>query len=181
MVNPRIFIGGAIGGIAIVIVIMAIYGSEIFNQASQSGFSPQQEVQEIIPLSIELESIEILEVTNEYAKIQIKFKTTNLNPSSAILHVIKYQLYEKDLRIATNEIGEKPSGMVAGSNYFTLLSNNPVVISDDFTIRNTGNTPELWDALQSGNPQWTVKGEASYNLSSMTSGGENEAFFEIKA
>ena len=39
--------------------------------------------------------------------------------------------------------------------------------------------PELWKALEDGNPQWRVSGEAYYNLSSMTAGGENEITFEF--
>ena len=46
-------------------------------------------------------------------------------------------------------------------------------------IKNTGNTPELWDALTTNTPEWRITGDAFYNLSSMTAGGENELAFEF--
>jgi hypothetical protein len=69
--------------------------------------------------------------------------------------------------------------MVDSSNYFTILSNNPQIIGDTITIKNTGNTPELWAALSEGNVKWHIKGEAYFNLSSMTSGQENIIPFEF--
>ncbi len=46
-------------------------------------------------------------------------------------------------------------------------------------IKNTGNTPELWNALTTNTPKWRITGDAFYNLSSMTAGGENELAFEF--
>ena len=68
---------------------------------------------------------------------------------------------------------------MAASNYFTILSDRPSIIKDEFTIKNNGNIPELWSALENGDPQWRVTGEAYYNLSSMTAGQENELLFEF--
>ena len=53
------------------------------------------------------------------------------------------------------------------------------MISDEFNIKNTGQIPELWSALENGDPKWRVTGEAYYNLSSMTAGGENVVDFEF--
>ena len=35
-----------------------------------------------------------------------------------------------------------------GSNYYTLLRNNSIILRDTITLKNTGNTPELWNALE---------------------------------
>lgn len=69
--------------------------------------------------------------------------------------------------------------MLESSNYFTILSDRPTILKDTITIKNSGNFPELWDALTNNTPQWKIKGVAYFNLSSMTSGGENEITFEF--
>ena len=93
----------------------------------------------------------------------------------------RYTVYEDDMKIGVKSIGDRaaPGGIVSASNYFTILSDRPSIISDEFTIKNNGNIPELWSALENGDPKWRVTGEAYYNLSSMTAGGENEVFFEF--
>ena len=53
-----------------------------------------------------------------------------------------------------------------------------------FTIMNTGNTPELWEALtdwkNSGTElNWRVSGEVFFNLSSITAGQENIQEFDF--
>ena len=50
--------------------------------------------------------------------------------------------------------------MVTGSNYFTILNEQPTILRDKITIKNSGNTPELWSVLMSNTPQWQVKSEA---------------------
>jgi len=59
------------------------------------------------------------------------------------------------------------------------LNDAPTFLSEKITIKNTGNTPEFWSALMNNTPEWTVKGEAFFNLSSMTRGGENQVTFEF--
>ncbi|MFQ5573470.1 MAG: hypothetical protein ACE5EJ_04400, partial [Nitrosopumilaceae archaeon] len=68
---------------------------------------------------------------------------------------------------------------VIGSNYITILSQGSTTISDEIILRNTGNTPELWSDLTENTANWKISGEAFFNLSSMTTGGENEVTFEF--
>ena len=65
------------------------------------------------------------------------------------------------------------------SNYIIILSERPTIVSDQITIKNTGNTAEFWSALTSNTPKWKINGEAFFNLSSMTSGAENSITFEF--
>jgi hypothetical protein len=46
-------------------------------------------------------------------------------------------------------------------------------------LRNSGNTPELWADLTDNTATWKVTGDVFYNLSSLTSGQENELHFEF--
>ena len=178
--NRKIVFGGIIATFVIVIGILGFSGSIIIDDISGGGIiSSSQTRPEIFPLGIELEDITILEVTDLAATIEITFEVTNPNFKSIILQMIKYELYENNVRIATSEIGQRPTGMIDVSNYFTILSDHPTIFREKITIKNTGNDPELWSALTNNTPQWKIKGEGFYNLSSIISGGENEFTFEF--
>ena len=178
--NPKIIGGGVVGVFVVIVAIVAFSGSTIIDDVSGGGlFSPSETPREVLPLEVELEELSIIEVTERAATISVQFEVTNPNFKSVILQFVKYELYENNVRIAISEIGKRPAGMVDSSNYFTILSETPTILKDEVTIKNTGNYPELWEALSSNTPQWKIKGEAFFNLSSMTTGGENEVLFEF--
>ena len=178
--NPRIFVGIAVTAFAIILGIVASSGQPIFNDVSEGGLLQFPETtREIIPLEVELEHISILEVSNRAATIEVEFKVSNPNYKSVILQFLKYELYENDKRIHVGVIGEQPTGFVASSNYFTILTERPTILSDTISIKNTGNTPELWNAFMDNSPNWGIYGEGYFNLSSMTSGAENIVTFKF--
>ena len=180
--NAKIFVGAAIGALAVIIGIIALSGLLVIDDVSEEGslLEPTDNTtSEVLPLDVELDDISILEVSETAATIQISFKISNPNFKSILLHLLNYKLYENDVRISTGNIGERPGGMVIGSNYFIIFNEQPTILKDRITIKNTGNTPEFWSALENNTVKWKVKGEAFFNLSSMTSGGENILDFEL--
>ena len=179
--NPRIPVIGVVGAFAVVILIIAYSGTSVIDDTSGEARLGGSGGTIIEPLVIELHDIVIEDVDERNAFVKISFKVTNPNYKSVILEMIRYNVYEDGMKIGTKSIGDRaaPGGLVSASNYFTILSDRPSIIKDDFTIENDGNIPELWKALEDGNPQWRVTGEAYYNLSSMTAGGENEITFEF--
>ena len=178
LVNPKIIIGAVVAGFIIIIGIIGFAGSSMIDSVlGQNTVSSESTV--ALPLQIELANISILEVTEKAATIEIQFQVTNPNSKSIILQTIKYDLYENDMKVHSSQIGQRPIGMVDSSNYYTILSEQPTIIKEMITIKNTGNIQEFWDALTNNTPQWKIKGEASFNLSSITAGGENELFFEF--
>ena len=82
--------------------------------------------------------------------------------------------------MATGTIGSRPEGMVDGSDYYTILSNSSIVLKDRLVLDFPGNSPELMSILESSNPSWRVEGDVFFNLSSMTSGQENQVHFESR-
>ena len=170
--NPKIFVGIVVAGFAVAIGIIAFSGQSLISNVSDS---PSQ----VLPITVELEDLSIIEVTEKYAILEIKFLVSNPNLKSIILPYVKYQLYEDDLRVHVGEIGERGGGFVIGSNYITILSQGSTVVSDDIVLSNTGNTPEFWSKLTEDTVNWKITGEAFFNLSSMTTGGENEITFEF--
>lgn len=178
--NPKFVIAGVVASFVIIIAIIGFSGTSIINDIHIGDTVPTSEItREVLPIVIELEDISILEVNERAATIGVEFKISNPNYKSIILNSIKYEIYENNVRIKTSQIGESPTGMVASSNYFTILSETPTILKDKITIQNTGNLPELWNALTSNTPTWKIIGEASFNLSSMTAGGENQITFEF--
>ena len=96
-----------------------------------------------------------------------------------MLQVIKFNLYAGDKRVTIAQIGDRPEGAIEGSNYYTILNTAPQIIGDKITIKNSGNDPEFWSALENNTVQWRIDGEANFNLSSMTSGHENIVSFQF--
>jgi LEA14-like dessication related protein len=178
--NRKIVFGGIVTAFAIIFGIVTLSGSSIIDDTSGGNiFSPSEVPRQTLPIKFELEDISILEVNDKSATIKVEFKVTNPNFKSVILQVITYELYENDIRIKLSQIGERPVGMLESSNYFVILNDRPTFLKDTITIQNSGKFPDFWDALINNTPQWKIKGEAFFNLISITAGGENEITFEF--
>jgi|TARA_B110000014_G_C20115718_1_gene589179 hypothetical protein len=187
--NPKIFVGGVIGAFTVVIAAVAFSGTSIIDDTSEMGiFTPSSDsTPASFPLIIHLEDIEIMNVDERIANVKISFKITNPNYKSVSLEMIQYHVFEDGTKIGTKSIGDRaaPGGLVAASNYYTILNDRPTILKDEFSIINDGNIPEIWSALttefetKTKTTNWRITGDAFYNLSSMTSGMENEVKFDF--
>jgi hypothetical protein len=184
-VNPKIFVFLAVIALAAVLGVIlssnSSFVSPIPNQDHQVSQKPSQKIK---PIDITLDDISITEINERAATIEVKFKINNPNPSSVILQVMDYQLFEtgfsNDKQISGGQIGSRPEGMVEfGSNYYAILGGNSILLKDKIILKNTGNTPQLWSTLESGTAKWRVTGDVFFNLSSMTTGQENEIHFDL--
>ena len=178
--NPRIFVGAAAGILIAIIVVFWLFASDV-----EGGFfSPSTQAQQVLPIDVELFDISILEITDNQAILEIKFMFSNPNFKSVMLQHVKYSIYHNDARIAIGELGASPEGFLASPNYYIITNERPVAIGEKLAITNTGNTPELWEALtnwkNSGTElNWRISGEAYFNLSSLTAGQENILKFDF--
>ena len=177
LVNPRIFVGAAAGVLAVILVAFTLTGTTVVSDVGGGFFSP--ETQEVLPLEIELFDFSILEITEKQATLEIKFKVSNPNYKSIMLQHLKYSVYHNNDRIAVGELGATPEGFLASPNYYVITSERPVPLGEKFTIINTGNNPELWEALSKNELNWRISGEAFFNLSSITAGQENILKFDF--
>lgn len=178
--NRKIIVGGVVAAFVIVIGLIGISGSSFIDDTTEGNIlSPSEAPRGALPLEFELLDLSILEVNEKAVTIHVEFQVSNPNFKSVILQVVTYNLYENDVRIAIGQIGERPIAMLETSNYYTILNERPTILKDTITIKNTGNTPELWEALTNDTPQWKITGEAFSNLSSITAGMENENTFEF--
>ena len=177
LVNPRIFVGAAAGVLAVILVAFTLTGTTVVSDVGGGFFSP--ETQEVLPLEIELFDFSILEITEKQATLEIKFKVSHPNYKSIMLQHLKYSVYHNNDRIAVGELGATPEGFLASPNYYVITSERPVPLGEKFTIINTGNNPELWEALSKNELNWRISGEAFFNLSSITAGYENIIKFDF--
>ena len=183
--NSKIFVFVAIIGLAAALGVILLSGSSFVSHTSEKDITKEiSQVPQIQPISVELADISIIEVTKRDARIEITFKLSNPNPSSILVQVMDYQLFEtgysNEKQISGGQIGSRPEGMVEfGSDYYVLLGENSILLKDKIVLKNTGNTPELWYGVESNNGKWRVSGDVFFNQSSMTSGQENELHFEF--
>ena len=180
--NPKIFVGIAVVALAIILGGILLVGPTIVI-TSQEG-TENQGVSVAKPLQIELEDLSVERVSERTATINIAFKISNPNPRAVIVQTMDYQLFETDYsefeQISGGEIGSRPTGMVEfGSNYYTLLGENSIILKETITLKGSENTSELWRILNEDDQSWRVSGTVFYNLSSMTSGQENTLDFEF--
>ena len=187
--NPKIFVFAA------VLVIVGILGTIVM--LGPDMVAPNQGNNNIVEndsaiklVTVELADISVLKISERSATIEIAFEIFNPNPRAVIIQTMDFNLFETGFssyeQLAGGTIGSRPEGMIEfGSNYYTLLGENSIVLKKKITLANTA-TGELWDALESeydngesGSASWWVTGTVYFNLSSMTSGQENTVPFEF--
>jgi len=182
--NRKIFLGVA------VLVLITLLGGILWvgptMVVTPQGEIPveTQNITQVEPLQVELVNLSVTEISERKATIKIAFKISNPNPRAVIVQTMDYQIFATDYsnseQIVGGEIGSRPTGMVEfGSNYYVLLGDNAITLKETITLRGSENTPELWAILEDSTTTWRVTGDVFYNLSSITSGQENELHFEF--
>ena len=187
--NPKIFVFVAVLALAGILGGILVRGPTM-TAPSQGNNDTVEDAQTIKLVTVELADISVLKISARSATIEIAFEISNPNPRAVIIQTMDFNLFETGFssyeQLAGGTIGSRPEGMIEfGSNYYTLLGENSIVLKKKITLANTA-TGELWDALESeydngesGSASWWVTGTVYFNLSSMTSGQENTVPFEF--
>ena len=188
--NPKIFVFAAVLVIAGILGSIVLIGPDM--QAPSQGNNAATENAPTIKLvTVDLADISVTKINERSATLEIAFEISNPNPRAVIIQTMDFNLFETGFssyeQLAGGTIGSRAEGMVEfGSNYYTLLGENSIVLKKKMTIKNTATSSELWDALESeyengesGTASWWVYGTVYFNLSSMTSGQENTVPFEF--
>lgn len=181
--NPKIFVAAAVAVLVVILGGILLTGPTVVIPTQDN--TPQiQGIPQTQSVQIELEDISIAKISERSVTIDLAFKLSNPNPRAMIVQTMDYQLFETNYseteQITGGEIGSRPEGMVEfGSNYYTLLGENSIILRDSKTIKNSGNTADLWKAFEDDTASWRVSGDVFYNLASMTSGQENQLHFEF--
>ena len=188
--NPKVFVFAAVLTIVGILGAIVLVGPDM--QAPSQGINNSVENAPTIELlQVELADLSVTKINERSATIEIAFEIFNPNPRAVIVQTMDYNLFETGFssyeQLAGGTIGSRPEGMVEfGSNYYTLLGENSIVLKKKMVIKNTASSSELWDSLkseyengESGSAKWWVYGTVYFNLSSMTSGQENTVPFEF--
>ena len=185
--NPKIFVGVAVGGMVAFLLIFALPGTTIISDIGEEGFlSPSTQDQTVLPVIIELFNFSIIEIDERQATLELDFKVTNPNFKSVMLQHVKYSVYHDGKRIAAGGIGSSPEGFVGSPNYFLVLNERPLIVGEKIIVENSGSTPVLWEALNNwknsgAELDWRITGEAFFNLSSLTAGQENTLHYDFSS
>ena len=188
--NPKVFVFAAVLTIVGILGAIVLVGPDM-QAPSQGNNNSVENAPTIELLQVELADLSVTKINERSATIEIAFEIFNPNPRAVIVQTMDYNLFETGFssyeQLAGGTIGSRPEGMVEfGSNYYTLLGENSIVLKKKMIIKNTASSSELWDSLkseyengESGSAKWWVYGTVYFNLSSMTSGQENTVPFEF--
>ena len=188
--NPKVFVFAAVLTIVGILGAIVLVGPDM-QAPSQGNNNSVENAPTIELLKVELADLSVTKINERSATIEIAFEIFNPNPRAVIVQTMDYNLFETGFssyeQLAGGTIGSRPEGMVEfGSNYYTLLGENSIVLKKKMVIKNTASSSELWDSLkseyengESGSAKWWVYGTVYFNLSSMTSGQENTVPFEF--
>ena len=181
--NRKIFVFIAVLGLVGILGGILVVGPTIVIPTPGDS-NTNQNVETLPPLTIELRDISVLKISERSATIQVEFEIFNPNARAVIVQTMDYQLFETTFsnyeQLDGGTIGSRPEGMIEfGSNYYTLLGNNSIVLKDKIVVPNTQNGDELWNALKTDTASYRISGTVYYNLSSMTSGQENTLDYEF--
>ena len=188
--NPKVFVFAAVLAIIGILGAIVLVGPDM-QAPGQGNNNSVENAPTIELLEVELADLSVTKINERSATIEIAFEIFNPNPRAVIVQTMDYNLFETGFssyeQLAGGTIGSRPEGMVEfGSNYYTLLGENSIVLKKKMVIKNTASASELWDSLQSeyengesGSAKWWVYGTVYFNLSSMTSGQENTVPFEF--
>ena len=82
--NPRIFVGAAVGALVVILILFGFSGS--VSDIGKGGFlTPSTEEQIIYPVEIVLHDLTVLEVSEKEATLEVKFKISNPTFKSVIV------------------------------------------------------------------------------------------------
>ncbi|MFQ5920904.1 MAG: hypothetical protein ACE5JV_02685, partial [Nitrososphaerales archaeon] len=125
-------------------------------QQETGGGTAPQIMQDV---ALTLNGIEIKEIDEENATIEVAFDALNPNRSTMVLETIQYDLQADGIMLARSSIGERLEGAVVGTGQtYYLVSELTVTLRDTVQIKRTGVFEEIWGGLESNDVQWRITG-----------------------
>ena len=170
-----------LGGVAVVIVAaIAVFAllpgsgmmKNIVHQSPNMPTSLTSISAQIKPLSISYNGTSVVSSTEKDATLATNFYITNPNTTTVILESITYDIYANGIVVGHGQIGQRYEGSWESSYYYPLVEGTSDNISNNADIKNTGNYPDVWSALQKGTAKITISGTAYYATKTAFSGSD---------
>jgi LEA14-like dessication related protein len=166
----KALVGAAAGGAAIVAVAVFMFSTGFGPRQLQEGEGTVQEV--VLTLS----EVEIKEVNEESAKIEVAFEIFNPNKNTIVLEEIRYEVSANGVMIGRSTIGERLEGMISGTGHtYYVVSNVPLGLKGTVEVNNSKLLEKVWSNLQNRDVQWRVQG-AYVVTDPVRSGGQEKTF-----
>ncbi|MDE1829635.1 MAG: hypothetical protein KGI25_04870 [Thaumarchaeota archaeon] len=131
------------------------------------------------PLSILYNGTSILNSTERDTVLKSNFYVTNTNTATVILESINYEISANGMVIGHGQIGNRYEGSWESSYYYPLITGVPSNIGNTDDIKNTGNFPEVWSALQNGTAKFSISGTVYYATKTAFSGNDYSQIFNF--
>jgi len=148
---------------AAVTVVFVFVANGIFNHAPIIGNNPKG-VNAIVvkPLEINVKSIAANKTNETAAKFGIVFDVHNPNQSTMLLDGIHYNIYSRNLPIASGDSGTGPQlDVVRGETSFPILGNSTITLKDVNALHRISSINGIWDKIVEGKAVYVVKGTYS--------------------
>ena len=175
--NTKILLGGVSALVIVIVIIFALLpGSGIVkNIVPPSASVPTSltAVSTVIkPIDISYNGSSVLNSTETDARVRSDFYVTNPNHTTVILEAIDYSVYANGLMVGHGSVGQRFQGTWDSSYYYPLISGISSNISGMADLKNTGNYPDVWNALGNGTAKIRVSGTVYYATKTAFSGND---------
>lgn len=175
--DARVILGGVIVAIVAVVVVIAMMPNSgmlkiIMPGGPNAPNSISSDSAQLKPLTVLYNGTTIVSITERDAKLQTHFYISNPNTPTIILEYITYAISANGVVIGHGDVGQKYEGSWQSSYYYPLLTGVASNIGNFTVIKNTGNFPEVWSALQTGNAKISVSGTVYYATKTAFSGND---------
>ena len=122
------------------------------------------------PIVILYNGSSVTNSTERDALVKSIFYVANPNTTTVILEAITYQITANGVVVGHGEIGQRYEGSWQSSYYFPLIAGTSSNLGGSVDLKNTGNYPDVWAALQKGDAKISVSGTAYYATKTAFSG-----------
>ncbi|MDE1764341.1 MAG: hypothetical protein KGH88_08890 [Thaumarchaeota archaeon] len=180
--DTRILLGAvAIVIMAVVVVFAVLPGSGMIKNIIPQGPNVPSSMTavstQIKPLVISYNGTSVVSSSERDATLQTTFYITNPNTTTVILESINYAITADGTVVGHGQLGQRYEGSWESSTYYPLVEQTSSNIGNNAVIKNTGNYPDVWSALEKGTAKITVSGTAYYAVKTAFSGSDfNEDF-----
>lgn len=173
--EPKILIYVAIGIMVVILAVIAVLPSSgiLKNLIPQNVNLPSALTSvstEITPLDIQYNGSSVVSSTIRDATIESKFYVTNPNNATVLFEMLSYKVFANGVLVGHGQFGDRYEGSFQSSTYLPLVPHNSETITGKADLKNDGNNPDAWSALQKGTAKITVSGSMVYATNTAFSG-----------
>lgn len=145
---------------------------------STSIYVPTAVSMTVKPIDIKVKNVASKTLDNKStATLQVAFDVHNPNANTMILDGIHYNLYDKNVHIASGDIGtEAPEDIIRSQNGFPVIANSTVTLKDTQAIHRNNVNTITWENIAEGKANYVINGTYSYRQTAglQASGGANQ-------